>query len=81
MKHKLEGVCSKGVSFSVDGGKLTGVKFYKGCPGNLKAVCRLLEGVSVKTAIAKLKGIRCGERATSCTDQLSRVLERLNKKV
>lgn len=81
MKHKLDGVCSKEVSFKIADGRLTGVKFLKGCPGNLKAICRLLEGVEVKTAIAKLKGIKCGERPTSCTDQLARALEKLLKKV
>lgn len=80
MKHKLEGVCSKSVTFKVVGGKLKGVEFYKGCPGNLKALALLLEGMPVKAAAAKLKGIKCGERPTSCSDQLARVLEKIVKK-
>ena len=44
-KHKLEGVCSKEVSFSVADGRLKGVKFLNGCPGNLEAMARLLEGM------------------------------------
>lgn len=75
MKRKLEGVCSKEVSFKVVGGRLKDVKFYKGCPGNLKAMALLLEGMKVKEAAAKLKGITCGDRPTSCSDQLARVLE------
>lgn len=77
MNHELEGVCAKSVSFRVAGGKLKGVKFYKGCPGNLRAMALLLEGMPVKEAVRKLKGIKCGEKKTSCSDQLARVLEKL----
>ncbi len=78
-KHKLEGVCSKEVSFSVADGRLKGVKFVNGCPGNLEAMARLLEGMPLKEAIAKLRGIACGSKPTSCSDQLARVLEKLLK--
>lgn len=80
MKHKLEGVCSKEVSFRVVDGRLKGVKFFKGCPGNLEAMARLLEGMKVADAVKKLKGITCGDKPTSCSDQLARVLEKLLKK-
>ncbi len=80
MKHKLEGVCSKEVSFRVVGGRLKGVEFYRGCPGNLKAMALLLEGMRVSDAVKKLKGITCGDKATSCSDQLARVLEKISKK-
>lgn len=80
MKHKLEGVCSKEVKFSVVNGRLKGVKFYKGCPGNLKAMALLLEGMKVADAAARLKGITCGDKPTSCSDQLARVLEKLLKR-
>lgn len=77
MEHQLEGVCAKSVSFRVVGGKLKGVRFYKGCPGNLKAMALLLEGMPVKDAVRRLKGIKCGDKKTSCSDQLARVLEKL----
>ncbi|MBI5744094.1 MAG: TIGR03905 family TSCPD domain-containing protein [Elusimicrobia bacterium] len=79
MKRKLEGVCSKEVNFRVVGGRLKGVKFFKGCPGNLEAMGKLLEGMRVKDAVAKLKGITCGDKGTSCSDQLARTLEKLAK--
>ncbi len=77
MKRKLSGVCSKSVTFSVAAGRLKGVKFHKGCPGNLTALALLLEGMPVRSAVKKLKGITCGDKATSCSDQLARVLEKL----
>ncbi|MCM2267975.1 MAG: TIGR03905 family TSCPD domain-containing protein [Elusimicrobiales bacterium] len=79
MKHKLAGVCSKEVSFRVVAGKLRGVKFFKGCPGNLEALARLLEGMPVAEAAAKLRGIACGAKSTSCSDQLAKVLLKLIK--
>lgn len=77
MKHKLEGVCSKEVSFRVVGGRLKDVEFFRGCPGNLKALALLLEGMPVRTAAAKLKGITCGDKPTSCSDQLAKVLAKM----
>ena len=77
MKHKLEGVCSKEVSFRVEGGRLRDVEFYRGCPGNLKALALLLEGMKVQDAARKLRGITCGDKTTSCSDQLARVLEKV----
>jgi len=79
MKHKLNGVCSTEVSFSVVGGRLKDVRFFNGCPGNLKALGILLEGMTPAEASAKLKGITCGDKPTSCSDQLARVLEKLDK--
>ncbi len=77
MKRDLAGVCAKSVSFRIAGGKLKGVKFYKGCPGNLRALALLLEGMSVNDAVRKLKGIKCGDKKTSCADQLARMLQKL----
>ena len=79
MKHKLKGVCAKEVKFRVVGGRLKGVKFFKGCTGNLKALAVLLEGMPVEEVVAKLKGISCGDRPTSCSDQFAKVLKKIKK--
>ena len=50
-----------------------------GCDGNLQAIAILAEGLPARTAIQKLKGIRCGFKATSCPDQLALGLERALK--
>ena len=80
MKFKLKGVCSKEVKFTVAGGKVKNVEFVSGCSGNLKALGVLLEGMKVEDVISKLKGITCGERPTSCSDQLAKALEKVKKK-
>ena len=65
--------------FRIVGGKLKDVEFVKGCPGNLQAMAVLLEGMSVDEVILKLKGISCGDRPTSCSDQFAKVLKKVKK--
>ncbi len=68
--YKTKMVCSKEISFHIDGNVITNVKFLGGCNGNLKAVAKLVEGMTVEDIEAKLKGNTCGMRPTSCADQL-----------
>ena len=65
-------VCSKRIDFSLDeAGRLHDVKFLGGCPGNLPAIGRLVEGKDAKEIADLLRGNPCGARGTSCADQLS----------
>ncbi|QAA31956.1 TIGR03905 family TSCPD domain-containing protein [Clostridium manihotivorum] len=73
--YKTAGVCSKQVSFDIVDNKISSVNFVGGCNGNLKGISSLIEGMEVNEAIKRLKGITCGNRDTSCPDQLSRALE------
>ena len=70
-------VCSKQITITIDAKTdvIQSAVFRGGCPGNLKAINKLLNGVTVQDAINKLDGIPCGNRPTSCTDQLARVLK------
>ena len=63
-------VCSQQISFDIEGSVITGVSFVGGCNGNLKAVSKLVDGMTVEEIEAKLKGNTCGMRPTSCADQL-----------
>ena len=65
-------VCSKRIDFSLDAeGRLHEVKFLGGCPGNLLAIGKLVEGKDAKEIADILRGNDCDGRGTSCTDQLS----------
>ena len=75
MTYKTHGVCSRDITFDVDGSKLTNVQFTGGCSGNTQGVARLVEGMDVDEAIRRLEGIQCGPRPTSCPDQLARALK------
>lgn len=65
-------VCSKRIDFALDGeNRLHNVKFTGGCPGNLLAIGRLVEGKDAAEIANVLRGNDCGGRGTSCADQLS----------
>ena len=51
------------------------MKFIGGCSGNTQGVAKLVEGMSKEEAIARLEGIRCGAKPTSCPDQLAQALK------
>jgi len=70
-----EGVCSKQFDISVVNDTLRSVVFTKGCPGNTLAVAHLVEGMHIDDAITKLEGITCGDKSTSCPDQLAQALK------
>jgi uncharacterized protein (TIGR03905 family) len=72
--YKTQGVCSRQINFDVVDGKLTNVSFVGGCNGNLQGIGALVEGMPIDEAIARLKGISCNGRPTSCPDQLSKAL-------
>jgi len=67
--------CSTRIDVDVENGLIHNLKYTDGCNGNLKAVGRLCEGRPAKEVISTLRGVRCGSGETSCTDQLSRLLE------
>ena len=45
----------------------------------MQALAMLLEGMKVADAAKKLRGITCGDKPTSCSDQLAKVLDKLAK--
>ena len=72
--YKTSGTCSTNIDFAIDDGKLHDVRFTNGCNGNLKAVGKLVEGKDAREIMELLKGNLCGNRGTSCADQLSRAI-------
>ena len=80
MEYTPHGVCSQHIHVEVDdNGTIHNVQFTGGCSGNTQGVASLVQGMKAEDAIARLKGIRCGSKATSCPDQLSRALEEAMK--
>ena len=69
--YKTKNTCSMQISFHIDGNIITNVKFLGGCNGNLKAIGKLVDGLTVEEIENKLKGNICGLRPTSCADQLA----------
>lgn len=73
--YNTSGVCSKAIRFSIEDGKIHDIQFLGGCPGNLLAISKLLEGADTKYVVDMLKGNDCGGRGTSCADQLAIAVE------
>lgn len=69
--YRTKGTCSREISFELDGDKVRNVHFVGGCDGNLKAVSKLVDGMSVAQIEALLPGQHLRPRSTSCADQLA----------
>lgn len=84
MKHiqyQTQGTCSVLIDVTADDNDIIqNVAFLGGCDGNLQGICRLVKGQKIDDVIAKLDGISCGGKPTSCPDQLCRALEQLKNK-
>jgi len=72
---RTHGVCAQFIEFDLTDGIVRDVVFYSGCNGNLKAIGKLVEGKPATELIALLKGNLCGNKGTSCADQLAIALE------
>ena len=70
--YQTKGTCSTFIEVELDGNIVKDVKFTGGCHGNLQAIPKLVEGLTVEQVEQKLSGISCGGRPTSCGDQLAR---------
>lgn len=73
--YKTKGTCSREITFEIEDGKVKNVQFFGGCNGNLKGIGSLVEGMSVDEVIARVEGIKCGMKSTSCPDQLAQALK------
>lgn len=77
ISYKTNGVCSRNIIIDVEDGIVKKVKFEGGCNGNTKGIAALAEGMKVEDVIAKLEGINCGFKNTSCPDQLAQALKQI----
>lgn len=71
IQFKPTGTCCKIMQIAISNGIIQDVEFIGGCPGNLTALKKLLKGMQVDDVIAKFSGIKCGDKKTSCADQLA----------
>ena len=75
--YRTQGTCSTNIELNVEDGVVKEVAFWGGCNGNLQGISRLVRGMKVADVIAKLEGVHCGGRPTSCPDQLCRALHEM----
>ena len=77
-EYKTKGTCAQRIFFEVEEGKVKNIQFVGGCNGNLKGISALVEGMDVADVIARVEGIHCGMKSTSCPDQLAKALKEVN---
>lgn len=74
IQYQTQGTCCALMNVVLDDDKIYDVEFYGGCNGNLQGIRKLITNMKIDDVIAKLQGIRCGAKTTSCPDQLSKCL-------
>lgn len=74
-EYEPKGVCPMEISFDIDDeNRITNVEFFGGCDGNLKAVSKLVDGMTAEEISEILAGNTCGRKTTSCADQLAKAV-------
>lgn len=73
-EYTPHGVCSSRITFELDGDIVHHVSFRGGCNGNLQAISRVVDGMTVAQIEGFFKGLSCGSKGTSCSDQLARAV-------
>ena len=74
-EYTPKGVCARKFTIQVEDGKIGDIAIVGGCSGNLQGLAALLKGMDVEDAIARMEGIRCGFKSTSCPDQMAQALK------
>ena len=73
--YNTENVCARRIKVEINGDVVTNFEFLDGgCNGNLKAIPKLVDGMTVSQIEETLGGITCGRRPTSCADQLTKAV-------
>ena len=78
--YKPKGVCPMKIDFDLNGDVVRNIRFLGGCDGNLKAISKLCDGMTVDEIEHKLRGNTCGRKPTSCADQLARAVREAYQK-
>ncbi len=82
VQYRTSGTCCKLMQVKIDENEtIVDVDFLGGCPGNLLGIKTLVKGMKIDEVISKFSGIKCGDKSTSCPDQLAKCLCELKTKV
>ena len=79
MKYQYtpQGTCSRLIDIEMDGDRIADIRFTGGCNGNLQGIAAMARGLNAAEVIERLQGIKCGNKPTSCPDQLAKALREL----
>jgi uncharacterized protein (TIGR03905 family) len=77
IQYETTGTCCRLMQVKFDGDTIVDVDFLGGCNGNLQGLKALVKGMAIDEVIEKLSGIKCGDKSTSCPDQLAKCLKEI----
>ena len=80
IQYRTEGTCCQLMQVAIENDTIVDVDFFGGCHGNLQGIKKLIIGMNIDDVINKLSGIRCGDKPTSCPDQLAQCLLQYKQK-
>lgn len=73
-EYKPTGVCASKISFDIENNKVTNIQFTGGCPGYSHIFAKAINGWTKEEIIQLCQGNCCGQKQTSCADQLAKAL-------
>ena len=77
---RTQGVCAQAIAIELDSNNtVVDIEFMGGCSGNTQGVATLAKGMKASEVIARLEGISCNGKPTSCPDQLARALKMMTE--
>ena len=74
VQYLPQGVCSKVLQFRIKDGVILDFDAVGGCSGNLRGIGAIVKGMKIDEVAQKFEGVPCGNRPTSCPDQISKAL-------
>ena len=78
IQYQTQGTCCRMMQVKInEDGTIEDVDFLGGCPGNLYGIKSLVKGMKIDDVISKFSGIKCGDKTTSCPDQLAKCLSEI----
>ena len=72
--YYTSGTCCRAFNVELDGNVVKDIQFFGGCDGNLKAICKISQGKTIDELARVWEGNTCGNKTTSCADQLIKAL-------
>lgn len=71
IEYTTQGTCCRVMRLALQNNIILEAEFIGGCDGNLKGIKNLLKGMHIDEVISNFSGITCGDKPTSCPDQLA----------
>ncbi len=72
--YYTKGTCCRAFNIELEGDVVKEIQHVGGCDGNLKAMSQIAKGMTVDQLARAWEGNTCGNKSTSCADQLVKAL-------